>query len=240
MKLKILICDDERNALLDIKDIVLKYTPKNLEPSLTCLMKTPNILNAVEKEIYDIAFLDIEMKDLNGITLATQLQQKNPNCLIIFITNYTTYVADAFHIKAFQYLYKPLDEEQFQTEYQRALRRYQRIRLTCSFQTLEGLITLQPRNILYVETYYHKMKLKTTNKTYLCSIKNKQYIIETLDNYDFIQVHQSYYVNMNHIYSIGHQDILLDNDEHLPLSLLRREEIKEQFHKFLVHQTLYD
>ena len=47
MKLKILICDDERNALLDIKDIVLKYTPKNLEPSLTCLMKTPNILNAV-------------------------------------------------------------------------------------------------------------------------------------------------------------------------------------------------
>ncbi|RKW37086.1 MAG: AraC family transcriptional regulator, partial [Lachnospiraceae bacterium] len=65
-----------------------------------------------ETEI-NIALLDIEMPGMNGIELAKLLREKNPDCIIIFITAYDRfdYAIEAMHIKAFDYLLKPWKEE---------------------------------------------------------------------------------------------------------------------------------
>jgi len=65
-----------------------------------------------ETEI-NIALLDIEMPGMNGIELAKLLREKNPDCIIIFITAYDKfdYAIEAMHIKAFDYLLKPWKEE---------------------------------------------------------------------------------------------------------------------------------
>ena len=67
-------------------------------------------LNAIETHQPDIAFLDIKMPELDGMSLANQLQ-KNPNSpFIVFITAYDEFAVKAFENNAIDYLLKPISE----------------------------------------------------------------------------------------------------------------------------------
>lgn len=61
-------------------------------------------------EIFDVAFLDVEMPEMNGIDLAVKLQNINPLINIIFITGYDEYMPKAFEIYASGYIMKPITE----------------------------------------------------------------------------------------------------------------------------------
>lgn len=238
--MKILVCDDDECAVSEIINKIQEYTPKGITASITGLSNISDILYNIQNISYDIAFLDIEISSINGIKVAGDIQKKNPYCIIIFVSGYTQYVTDAFTIKAFQYLYKPLDVERFKREYHKAIQFYQRAKATCVFNTLEGKTIFQPRDIMYVETYYRRIKIVTSHDTFLCSIKNKQHIKDTLKNFDFIQIHQSFYVNMNHIYVVHQDYVTLFNKEQLPISFTKREEVKSKFHSFIINQTFHD
>ena len=58
---------------------------------------------AVGRQV-DVAFLDVEMLELNGIDLAKKLQELHPKINIIFITGYKEYMPDAFQLYASGYL----------------------------------------------------------------------------------------------------------------------------------------
>ena len=55
---------------------------------------------------YDIALLDIDMGETNGIELARKLRASNENIVIIFITNFIQYAPEGFEVQAFRYLLK--------------------------------------------------------------------------------------------------------------------------------------
>lgn len=59
----------------------------------------------------DIAFLDIEMGEITGISLAKQLKEYSPFVNIIFVTAYREYALDAMEIRASGYLMKPISEK---------------------------------------------------------------------------------------------------------------------------------
>ena len=59
----------------------------------------------------DIAFLDIEMRGVNGITLAKRFQKINPKVNIIFVTGYGDYTGEAFSLYASAYIMKPVTSE---------------------------------------------------------------------------------------------------------------------------------
>ena len=59
----------------------------------------------------DIAFLDIEMRDVNGIELAKKIQEINSKVNIVFVTGYGDYTGEAFSIFASAYIMKPVTAE---------------------------------------------------------------------------------------------------------------------------------
>lgn len=59
----------------------------------------------------DLAFLDIEMRGVNGITLAKRFQKINPRVNIIFVTGYGDYTGEAFSLYASAYIMKPVTSE---------------------------------------------------------------------------------------------------------------------------------
>lgn len=237
--MKILVCDDDEFTLEQVTDYIRKYTPKGTKISLTALSRTEDILENIKHNTYDLAFLDIELTNLNGVKLATALQNKNLYVIIIFISGYTSYVTQAFTIRAYQYMYKPIKPEEFKKHYHCALRSYGRITTTCTFNTLDGKKTLPPSDIMYIETYYHRIKIVTTQDTYLSGIKNKRQIKETLQNYDFIQIHQSFYVNLSHIVVCHQSYVTMTNREELPISFKRRDEVRMKFHQYIIRQSCH-
>ena len=69
----------------------------------------------------DVAFLDIHMPNLDGLTVARKLLEENQNLMIVFATAYDQHAIQAFEVNAVDYLLKPFDEE-------RVLRTVERIR----------------------------------------------------------------------------------------------------------------
>ena len=69
----------------------------------------------------DLALLDIDMPDMNGIEAAKIIKLRFPKMKIIFLTSYPQYAVDAFHLHVSGYLLKPVDPEELSTEVSYAL-----------------------------------------------------------------------------------------------------------------------
>ena len=74
------------------------------------------VLAFVKDNAVDIAFLDIHMRGMDGITLAKKINGFCPDCKIVFCTGYEEYAISAFKLHASGYLMKPVSAEDIQVE----------------------------------------------------------------------------------------------------------------------------
>ena len=232
--MNVLLCDDDVEIVKTMKNYLDIYKDQGTEHFIKCVSDPDDLLIQIKINKYDIAFLDIEIGSVNGIDVAKALIENNPNCLIVFVTGYYEYVYDAFDIKAFQFLHKPIIRERFKDVYNKALKEYKKRQSLCIFNTTEGKTPFNPFNIKYVETYYQTVKIVTKKGSYYSNVKNCKTIKEALSEYDFIQIHQSFYVNMNSIRKIKNDHVILEDGEELPISFQRRQEVLEAFNRFIV------
>jgi two-component SAPR family response regulator len=74
----------------------------------------------IQKESVDVAVLDVEMPDMNGIELGHKLRENCPEIALIYITGYKEYAYDAFQLEASAYLTKPFGREDIEKAIARA------------------------------------------------------------------------------------------------------------------------
>ena len=74
------------------------------------------VLEWAQSNPVDIAFLDIHMRGMGGLSLAEKLCALQPDCKIIFCTGYTEYALDAIQMHCAAYLVKPITKEAVQKE----------------------------------------------------------------------------------------------------------------------------
>ena len=73
-------------------------------------------LEYVRANVIDIAFLDINMRGMGGLSLAEKILAVRPACKIVFCTGYEEYAIPAFKLHASGYLMKPISAEDVQAE----------------------------------------------------------------------------------------------------------------------------
>lgn len=111
--MKILLVDDEELQL-----IRLEGACKGVLPDATILSFTNPVkaLEEASKNIIDLAFLDIEMPEINGIQLAKKLKSINPKTKVIFVTAFNDYALEAYKLHASGYITKPVSVEAVKEE----------------------------------------------------------------------------------------------------------------------------
>ncbi len=103
--------------IADDEALLRRHLDKSLAevwPELEIVSKAQNGLEAmqsIQQLKPDVAFLDIRMPELDGISLAKQLNKLDSPPLIVFITAYDEYAVKAFEHNAMDYLLKPINEE---------------------------------------------------------------------------------------------------------------------------------
>lgn len=70
----------------------------------------------VKDNAVNVAFLDINMRGMGGLTLAEKILAIQPDCKIIFCTGYEEYAIPAFKLHASGYLMKPISAQDVQGE----------------------------------------------------------------------------------------------------------------------------
>ncbi len=73
-------------------------------------------LRFLESTRCDVAFLDIRMRGIDGLTLAKKVKERNPQCNLIFVTGYSEYAGDALSMHASGYINKPVSPEAVRSE----------------------------------------------------------------------------------------------------------------------------
>ena len=73
-------------------------------------------LNFVKENAVDVAFLDIYMRGMGGLSLAENIISFCPECKIVFCTGYEEYAIPAFKLHASGYLMKPVSAKDIQVE----------------------------------------------------------------------------------------------------------------------------
>ena len=87
------------------------YIPSlHLKTSGTAIFSSPeDFWNSYSPGSYDLIFLDIYIKQANGMDLAAQLREKGDSCALIFVTSSDAFAVASYDVQAAYYLLKPLD-----------------------------------------------------------------------------------------------------------------------------------
>lgn len=106
--MNILLVDDEK-LNLDI----LNLTVGNVLPDakLNSFQHAMDAMLYIKEHKVDIAFLDINMRVVDGLTMAREILELYPTCNVIFCTGFTDYALDAWDINTSGYVLKPITEE---------------------------------------------------------------------------------------------------------------------------------
>ena len=113
------ICVDDEKLILDRNlSLLEKLDAIDAVEGFTSAIKA---LDYVKQKGTDLALLDIDMPDMNGLMLAAKIKEASPKTAIIFLTGFSEYAIKAFEMHASGYLMKPVNEEKLKEEVTYAL-----------------------------------------------------------------------------------------------------------------------
>ncbi len=238
--MKILIVDDEQLASARVKRIL-----EELEYSDITVFDNPlDALVEVSKNKYDIAFLDIQMPNINGLELANKILELNPKTFIIFQTAYDQYAIEAYKVGGVDYILKPTSKESIESAINK-VKKY----LQTKPQNIENKKIMGKRgnNIYLVELddiYYIKADLDEV----IVRIKETDFYVrkkigqmaELLANKNFFRIHRSIIVNVDKIHSMqtGEQSKLEISFANIDSTVTSSKEGAKEFREYLEQQSL--
>lgn len=109
----ILATDDEQSALNILMGAIREAVP---QATVHGYRNPEEALEFIKETKCEIAFLDIQMREMSGIVLAKKLKELYPKINIVFVTGYSRYANEAFALHASGYVYKPVTADKIVTE----------------------------------------------------------------------------------------------------------------------------
>ncbi len=114
-----IICVDDEALVLGLIVSLCKELPQR--PQVEGFQKAVDALQWLTAHRADIVILDINMPDMDGITLAAKIKELHPEIAVIFLTGHAQYAVDAFGLHASGYLLKPVSAQRLADEVAYAL-----------------------------------------------------------------------------------------------------------------------
>lgn len=223
---KIAIIENEEKDYNLLKEKLKKY---ELESSscfnVSVFTSAYQFLDCNSKD-FDIAFIDIQMDGMDGMSLACKIRENNTNIDIIFVTNMANYAIKGYKVNAYDFIVKPVNQTHLNNTMDsllksRKLRNSKSISLKCKDQ----IIVVETSNIIYIEVESHLVSYFLSDGRKIekwSTLKDeRQQLDET-----FIKPNQYTLVNIKWIESVE-DDYLLVKDKKIPISRKYKKEVTD-------------
>ena len=104
-----MIVEDE---LLNLESLIYKVSDFSVCETRVFSFDNPkDAAAAADKQVFDLALIDIKMPGMSGIELARILRDKQNELQVAFTTGYNNYATEAYDVGAIEYLLKPVKKE---------------------------------------------------------------------------------------------------------------------------------
>ncbi|UUX34246.1 LytR/AlgR family response regulator transcription factor [Fundicoccus culcitae] len=238
--LKVVIVDDEQRQLDHMQNL-LNQSAKQLKITIDIDQYTSGeaFLFALEDHLdWQIAFLDIEMKAVNGMEVAKIIREKAPQLALVFATGYAEYAIEGYEVQALAYLLKPIKVEKVQVVIERFLAIQPEEEPSIIIESQGKHVRLLLNQIVYVEANQRELSIITNEESY--SIKQSLTEFSKSLDHRFIQTHRSYIVNLQYVNQILTQDITLTNGMCIPLSRRKAKTVQKAFIDYYKGSVFYN
>jgi len=232
--MKLIICEDELATAEQITKLVQGWASFHGQAvHITHFKSAEAFLFAYEDDkSTDLILLDIQMGEMDGMTLARKIREDNKKVQIIFITGVFDYVAEGYDVSAVHYLLKPVKEEKLYSALDKALAQISLPKRTITIDTSDGIALVAVDDIIYIEALDHKSAIHSRKNVVSCKMPLYK-IEETLSDERFVKVHRSYLVNLAFVKRITRTDITLDDGTAIPLSRRLYKDINSLLMKYV-------
>ena len=205
--------DDDRFSL----SVLEKHCSKTPFISLKEVFDNPlEALNHLKNNQPDLVFLDINMPEISGISIARKLRGMS---MVIFTTSHRDFAQEGFDLDAIDFLLKPIEFGRF---YQAVVKAKEHKDFRDLKELVEGdhdyiiikedyqNVKINLSDILFIEALDNYVKIHTTKRTYM-TLRNLKSMANYLESKKFIRVHKSFIVALNHIDYFSRDQIHINN-----------------------------
>lgn len=233
MKLKCILVDDEPLALNLLESYAAQIHNLEVAGKFTHPVKA---LEFLRENPVDLLLVDIQMPDLNGLELVSQLTVKP---VLIFTTAFSQYALDGFRADAVDYLLKPIDFTDFQKAINKVTELLElRNAKNTNFETNKEFLFIKSEykiirinfsEIVYIQGMSEYVKIHLTVRKPVMSLLSLKSLENQLPSDMFMRVHKSYIVNLHKINTVERNEIVYDDGTIIPVS----QQYKDAFQAFL-------
>lgn len=186
---------------------------------------------------FDVIFLDIDLPDISGIQLASELRKRKSSTTLLFVSAHNQFVFESIQYKPFRFIRKAellSDVGEAIHAYCRQLKQASK-KLTLSLDNhREQIVDLS--DIMYFYSLRHEIYYVSQTDGSV-RLAFRAYTLELLEkmlkDQGYIRTHKTYLVNCSYIYKIQTTKLILKDSTQIGISRGRTDEIKKQYQLFL-------
>lgn len=216
MRYKIAICDDsdtDRRYVLNMVESWAESAAHNVDVN-TFPSAESFLFHYEEESDYDILLLDIEMGEMDGVTMAKKIRHANDTVQIVFITGYSDYISEGYEVAALHYLMKPVKEEKLRSVLDRAAEKLAKNEKVLNFEIGSEMVRVPIYQIRYADVLGNYVTVHA-----LSDVTAKMTLGELEKQLDerFYRVGRSTIVNLTQISRVTKTEIRLSDGAVIPL-----------------------
>ncbi len=216
MKYKLAICDDSGADRQYVLDMVNRWASKNAHAVHTDMFDSAEsfLFHYEEQNDYDILLLDIEMGQMDGVTMAKKLRKENDTVQIVFITGYSDYIAEGYEVQALHYLMKPVKEEKLFSVLDRAAEKLSKNEKILHFEVNGEMVRVPIYQIRYADVLGNYVTIHAMSDV---TVKMTLGELEKQLDERFYRVGRSAIINLTQISRVTRTEIRLSDGTAVPL-----------------------
>ena len=214
-KIKTLLVDDEPRGLTSLQKLLQMHC-EEVEVIASCT-SPDDAFQKITQLKPQLVFLDIAMPGKNGFELLRELPFIDFE--VIFVTAHNSFMIQAFHFSAVDYLLKPVEDERLIEAVKRAVKRIEEKNSTQNIEillhniqhkaasqkmklcipSLKGFQVLEIQDIICCEASTNYTNFHFASRPIICASKPIHEYEALLEDCNFVRIHKSFLVNLEHI-----------------------------------------
>lgn len=234
------VCDDDSVFTDRIREKIEEYAKaKDISCKIDVYSSGEEVLEHINQK-YNVYFLDMQMKELDGMKVAESIRKVDSRTVIVFISGYIQYAAKGYCVNAIRYILKPQLEEEFDDCMDAVVQQLSGIDEVLNIHIGTKDITLKLEEILYIENVKRKVMVhmkdgKTVYETYAKITE----LAEKLHRNDFIYCHAAYLVNARMVEEISQVEFILKTGECVPISRQKSVQAQKDYYLYKVKSNVF-
>ena len=184
---------------------------------------------------YKIIFLDIDLIETNGITLAKNIKRINNQAIFIFVSSLNELVFEALTINPLFFIRKDNFEDDF-NKLKSLLITCLKIDDTAFIININGrMIKLQSGEVKYLSIAGHDATINLVNCSYTMRSSMKE-ILKLINDEKIVQVSKSNAVNLRHVAKMDKNIFIMKDNNKIEIGRAYKNNVVAKYERFLLDE----